>query len=185
MALKIDTNQSATAYHIVDGATVFPYAVDAQQAISAHPLEWSADPWKQSDATAARQKINEINSEQGRAPIPEPAPLSPEDQAALDAHNKSVAEAAARLDEYYKKRDEDRKIAEQVAADEAIVASAPPQPDPTIRRPFGRKGEPTPAELEQIRKRDAAAAEKKAADDKMVKDKADADKIAGNSQPVT
>src|SRR6266566_3258433 len=45
MSLKIDVNRSAVAYHITDGATTFPYAVDAHHAVSAHPKEWSFTPW--------------------------------------------------------------------------------------------------------------------------------------------
>lgn len=179
MALKIDTNQSATAFHINTGATLFPYAIDAQHAISNHPLEWSDSPWSQADATAARKRIADNAKENGLSPPPEPAPLSPEDQAAIDEHNKAVAEAQDRLNTYYKKKAEDDAVAQQVAADEALVASLPPQPDPTVRRPFGRKGEPTPAEVKMMAERDA----KKAAEDKAAKAKSDADKLAGNTNP--
>jgi hypothetical protein len=136
MALKIDTNQSVTAFHITDGATLFPYAVDAVHAISNHPLEWRDKPWTREDAAAARQKLNARNEETGAAPLAEPDPLSPEDQAALDEHNKAVAAAAARLAEYHKKKAEEKKEADQVAADEALVASHPPQPDLTVSKPL-------------------------------------------------
>src|SRR6185295_18995306 len=107
MALKIDADQSATAYHINDGAVRFPYAVDAMQACSAHPGEWSMTPWSRADADAARKQLDEryqadLADAKARgvappaAPPPPPAPLTPEDQAALDEHNKAVAEAAAR-----------------------------------------------------------------------------------------
>src|SRR5258706_10912467 len=104
MPLKIDTNMSATAFHITDGAQVFPYAIDAQHAISAHPLEWSETPWSADAAAAARKAFNEKAADEGLPPLPEPAPLSPEDQAALDEHNKAVAEAADRLNAYYAKK---------------------------------------------------------------------------------
>lgn len=166
MALKIDTNQSATAFHINDGAFKFPYAIDAQHAISSHPLEWSDMPWTQERASAARAKLNERNQQEGLEPLADPRPLSPADQEALDAHNKAVAEASERLAAYYKKRDEDARIAAEVAADEAIVASLPPAPDLTRR--------PSPA---QIRKNAARLspeeeAAKKAADDKLASDEA-------------
>lgn len=188
MALKIDTNQSATAFHIDTGPTLFAYAIDAQQAISSHPEEWSEQPWSREDADAARKRraeqyARDVEDAKARGappptPLPpEPAPLSAEDQAAVDAHNKAVAEAAARLNSYYAKKAEEDEIARQVAADEALVASLPPAPDPTIRRPFGRKGEPTPAEL-------AAAERKKTADEKVVKGKAAEDKLAGNHPKV-
>jgi hypothetical protein len=170
MSLKIDTNQSVVAYHIADGAVTFNYAVDARHAVSAHPNEWSMTPWSNEDAEAARAKLRD----QGR-PVPEPEPLSPEDQAALDEHNAAVAAAAERLAAYRQKKAEEQAAADQAAQDEAIIASAPPKPDPTIRRPFGRTGEPTPAELEQIRKREAEKAER----ERIQKEKADLDKGAG------
>jgi membrane protein involved in colicin uptake len=181
MALKIDTNQSATAYHVTTGAFLFPYAVDAQHAISAHPLEWSETPWARADADASRKRLNEQNKADGLPPIAEPAPLSPEDQKALDEHNKAVAEAAKRLDEYYKKKTEEEKIAAQVAADEALVSSVPPQPDPTIRRPLTpaqiRKASATLTPEEEKAKSEADRAEAKAANDKIAHDKAEADRI--------
>jgi hypothetical protein len=168
MALKIDTNRSATAFHINDGAVLFPYAVDAQHAI------------------AARQKMHDRNVAEAKArgePAPAaplaPPPLSPEDQAALDAHNKTVAESAARLKAYQEKKAKEKAEADQAAQDEAIVASLPPQPDPTARRPL------SPA---QIRKQSAtltpaeqAAIDKKAADDKLAADKAEHDRLAAAS----
>lgn len=177
MALKIEPNQSATAFHIVDGAFKFPYAIDAQHAISNHPLEWSDMPWTAERASTARARLNEQNQEQGLAPLPEPAPLSPDDQAALDQHNKAVAEASQRLADYYDRKAKEKAETDQVAADEAVIASLPPAPDPTVRRPL------SPA---QIRKNAAALtpeeiAAKKAADDKLASDeaaeKAAADKV--------
>src|SRR6185312_8021622 len=169
MALKINTNQSATAYHIVNGAFLFPYAIDASMAVSQHPLEWSDIPWTADRASEARARLNERAEAEGHAPLADPEPLSPEDQAALDEHNKAVAEAAARLAEYHARKAEEKRIADQVAADEALVASEPPRPDPNARRPFGRKGPMTAAEK--------AAADKRAADQAAAK-KADDDKKA-------
>lgn len=51
MSLKIDASMSATAYHINDGAVVFPYAIDAHQAVSHHPKEWSWTPWEAGEKT--------------------------------------------------------------------------------------------------------------------------------------
>jgi len=45
MSLKIDASMSAVAYHKTDGAVTFPYAIDAHQAVSHHPDEWSKTPW--------------------------------------------------------------------------------------------------------------------------------------------
>jgi hypothetical protein len=170
MALKIDTNQSVVAYHIVDGAVTFNYPVDAQHAVSSHPNEWSATPWSQEDAAAARDKLKA----DGR-PVADPEPLSPEDQAELDAYNKAVAEASERLAAYQAKKAAEKAEADQVAMDEAIVASPPPRPDPTARRPFGRTGEPTPAEKAQMEKQAAAKADR----ERIEKEKSDADKGAG------
>lgn len=170
MSLKIDTNMSAVAYHIVDGPVTFQYRVDAQNAISTHPLEWSDSPWTAQDAQAARSRLES----EGKT-LPPAVELSPEDQAAVDEHNKAVAEAAERLAAYHKRKAEEKAEADLVAADEALVASAPPRPDPTVRRPFGRTGEPTPAELAQIQKREA----KRVEDERIAKEKADADKAGG------
>ena len=164
MAIKIDTNQSAVAYHIVDGAVTFPYAIDAHHAVSNFPLEWSETPWNTEDMAAARKEAGQ--------PVIEP---TPEEQAAIDEHAKAVTEANARLEAFRKKQAEEKAVADQVAADEALVASPPPQPDPNARRPFGRKGDLTPAEKAAADKAAADKAAKKAADDKLVQDKANAD----------
>lgn len=170
MSLKIETNQSVTAYHIVDGPVLFNYAVDARSAVSRHPLEWSMTPWSQEDADAARARLKD----DGR-PVPDPEPLSPEDQAALDEHNRAVAEAAERLAAYRERKAKEKAEADQAAADEAIVASPPPRPDPNLRRPFGRKGEPTAAEKAQMEKQAAEKADR----ERIQKEKADLDKGAG------
>lgn len=189
MALKIDTNMSAVAYHVIHGAQTFTYSVDAQSAIGRFPDEWSDSPWSQADAQAARKRAEDRHAREveeakagGLAP---PAPLAPvveptpEEQAAIDEHAKGVAEAKERLDKFYAEQAEKKQIAEQVAADEALVASAPPRPDPNApRRPFGRKGELTPAEK-------AAAEKKAAADKKIVDDKAQADAQANSNAKIT
>jgi hypothetical protein len=153
MALKIETNQSATAHHIIDGPVLFPYAIDAQHAISSHPGEWSPDPWP-ADATAtARKDAGEPEIE-----------MTPEERAAIDDHAKAVAEANERLTKFRAEQAEKKKIADQVAADEALVASPPPRPDPNVRRPL------SPA---QMRKRAAETDE-----ERMVREKRDADQQA-------
>lgn len=184
MTIKIAANQSAVVHHIIDGPVTFPYAVDAHSAVSRFPDEWSEFPWSQSDAEAARGRINERNEQAGLDPLPEPLALTPEEQAAIDEHAKAVDEANERLTKFRAEQEEKRKIAEQVAADEALVKSPPPRPDPAARRPFGRKGEPTPAEIEQMKKREA----KKAADERMVREKAEQDRLANASAggaPIT
>ena len=165
MALKIQENNSAVAYHVVDGAVTFPYAIDAMQAVSAHPSEWSASPWSAEDATEARKKLG----------LAEPE-ISPEEREAIDEHTRAVAEAQARLDAVRERLAKEKAEADQIAADEALVASPPPQVE--IRRPFGRKGEPTPAELAAMKKKEQAAADQVKADqvkaDQAAKDKAKA-----------
>lgn len=168
--MKIENNQPVVAYHIVDGATAFNYAIDARHAVSSHPNEWSETPWSADDAEVARKRLADAGK-----PLPEPAPLSPEDQAALDEYNATVAAAKERLAARQAKIDAEKAEEAQAAMDEAIVASAPPKPDPEARRPFGRKGEPTAAEKKQMEKQAAKQAER----DRIAKEKADADKGAG------
>lgn len=108
MALKLDTNMAAVAHHIVDGPVTFPYAVDAQSAISRFPDEWSELPWSQQDAAAARQRMVERHAhevEHAKAsglPVPKDLPPPPpeptaEEQAAIMEHAQAVAEANERL----------------------------------------------------------------------------------------
>jgi len=191
--ITIDTNKPVTAYHIVTGAQVFPYEIDAVHAIGNHPLEWSATPWTREDAEKSRQRLNERNEAEGMAPIPAPAPLSPEDQAALDEHNKAVAEAAARLKAYHERKAKEKAEAEQVAADEALVASIPPQPEPN-RRPLSpaqiRKAAAQLSPEEEAARAEAdKKAEQKAADDerarKAAADKAHADQLAASNAKIT
>lgn len=166
MSIKISASQSAVVHHIIDGPVTFPYAVDAYSAVSRFPGEWSKDPWSREDEARARQDMGE--------PVVE---LTPEEQAAVDEHAKAVAEANERLKAFREKKAEEKKEADQIAADEALVKSPAPRPDPKIKRPFGRPGEPTAAELEQIRKRE----EKKAADERIVREKSEQDRLAAAS----
>jgi hypothetical protein len=200
MALKIDANHSATAFHVNDGAVLFPYAVDAQHAISNFPHEWRATPWSQADADAARataadehaKKVADAKTRGAPVPAPLPPPPpepTPEEQAAIMEHAVAGAEAAARLKKFYAAEVEKKKIADQVAADEALVATPPPRPDPNARRPLTpaqiRKASAslTPAEQAEIDRK--AAADKKAADDKLVADKAEHDRLASSGAKTT
>lgn len=153
MAIKIDSNMSAVAYHIVDGPQDFPYAVDAQSAVGRHPLEWSMEPWSPEAADVSRKRLSDqyardvqIAKARGLPPPVAPAWLdaepvqpTPEEQAAIDEHAKAVAEANERLKAFRAKQAEEKKIADQVAADEALVASPPPRPDPAARRPTAKE----------------------------------------------
>jgi hypothetical protein len=174
------------AYHVTNGLTRMA-AIDANSACAQHPLEWRKTPWTSEDAAAAREELRRRYEDAKAAgqplpaePPPEPAPLTPEEQAALDEHMVAVAEAKERLDAFYAKKQQEREEAEQIARDEAIVSSPPPQPDPTARRPFGRKGEPTAAEKAMIEKKAA----KDAADEKLIKDKAEVDKLGTTKAEV-
>lgn len=179
---KLDTatNEAVIAYHVIDGAVSFPYKIDVRHALS-FPLEWSEVPWTLEKAQEARSEIEAQHAaavEEAKAkglPVPQelrtPPPLDPEDEAAIMEHQQAVAEANERLKLAREKAAKKREEEAQLAADEALVASPPPQPDPTRRRPFGRKGEPTPAEIELMQKREA----KKAEDEKLKADKAAAD----------
>lgn len=201
MAIKIDSNMAAVAYHVIDGRTDFPYAIDAHSAVSRFPGEWSFAPWSAADAAVARETLTERyarETEEAKAkglpppaPLPEPVQPTPEEQAAIDDHAKAVAEANERLKAFRADQAEKQKIADQVAADEALVASAPPTPDPTIRRPTAKEKRAeflklTPEEQAEADRRIGLAAvpapaeiAKKAADDKIVADKAAADAQSG------
>ena len=148
-SIKIAANMSAVAHHIIDGPFTFPYSVDAHSAVSRFPAEWSFAPWSHEASAKARQDMGD-----------EVEPLSSEDEAAINEHAKAVAEANERLKAYHEKKAAEKVENDQVAADEALVKSPGPQPVVKVKRPFGRKGEPTEAEL------------------KMIKDKKDADDLA-------
>lgn len=153
MAIKIDSNMSAVAYHIVDGPVDFPYAVDAQSAVGRHPLEWSMLPWTTEASDAARKQMSDryareaaLAKSRGLPPPAapawleaEPVQLTPEEQAAIDDRAQAVAEANERLKAFREKQAEERKVADQVAADEALVKSPPPRPDPAAPRPVSKK----------------------------------------------
>lgn len=153
MPIKISANMSAVAHHIIDGPVTFPYAIDAHSAVARFPAEWSHEPWSLEDEARAREAAGE--------PVVE---VSPEEQDAIDEHNKAVAEAGERLKAFRAKKAEEKAEADQATADEAMVKSPAPRP---AKRPFGRKGEPTAAEL------------------KMVKDKANEDKLASSGAKIT
>jgi hypothetical protein len=169
-------------YHITDGHAVVA-EIDGNTAVSQHPLEWSKTPWTAEEAAAARAEMKRRYEEAQAAgrplpspPPPEPVPPTPEEQAAIDEHARAVAEARERLDAFYARKAKEKEEADQVARDEILVNSPPPQPDPAARRPFGRQGEPTPAEKAMMEK----TAAKKAEEDKMIKDKVDADKLGSS-----
>lgn len=153
-----------TVYHIESGAVQLP-AVDATNAVSTHPGEWSETPWSPEDAATARKAKHEeqvaIAKEQGVDPPPPPVELevSDADKAMLAADAKSRKEAAERIAKY----DAEKKVVEdrdaQYKMDKALVSSPPPAVE---RRPFGRPGQMTPAEREAARKR----AERLAGDNK-------------------
>lgn len=158
--MKIDAAAPATAHHVVLGATVFPYAVDAHSAVSRHPNEWSHAPWTAERAAKARAAIRAKHDADVAAGVmhptpllPDAEPLDPETQAAVDTHTRAQQEAAKRLEAHAHDEAERKKLEEQVAADRLLVATPAPKPDPNIRRPFGRKGEPSEAERAMMEKR--------------------------------
>lgn len=147
-SIKIQANLSAVAHHIVDGAHTFPYSVDAHTAVSRHPEEWSYEPW-------SLDAVNRALAEKGEPEVE----MSAEERAAVDEHARAVAGADERLKAFRKKKAEAKAEEDQAAIDEAIVKSSPP-----IKRPFGRKGEPTAAERRMVEAKkkedDLAAAER-------------------------
>lgn len=194
MSLKIDTNSSVVAFHVLDGPVTFPYKADALSAVSRHPLEWSLEPWDHHGAERGRKHIIERHERETReaeerarakhfnapAPLklPDPVELTPEEREAIEQHDRAVEEAKERLRAFREKKAAEKAEADQVAADEALVRSPPPRPDPGARRPFGRSGEPTAKEREMMQKRDEKIAREKADAERMDREKAQADRIA-------
>lgn len=169
--VKISLGSAETAYHVDSGAFLFPYAVDARSAVSRHPAEWSMKPWSAADTTAARQaridahKKAEADAEANGLPKPQPLVLAPvieptmAEAAEIDADAKARVDAAALIaaadEEARKQNEKDEKLAQA----RVLLQSAPPRPDPNVRRPFGRSGPMTPAERTAAAKRAAAKAE--------------------------
>lgn len=164
--IKITAGTAMTAYHVDTGAVVFPYAIDAHSAVSRFPDEWSLVPWSASEQSAARQRRIDahqkaVEDAKALGVPPPPAPVlppviepTPAEKTEIDADTKARVEAAALLKAADEKEAKEKAEVDKVAAARALLASPPPQPDPLARRPFGRKGEMTPAER--------AAADKKA-----------------------
>lgn len=185
MANEMQANvMQKVAYHIEDGAKTM-YAVDAQSAVQSHPAEWSWVPWPLQAAAEYRSKREAAHKaatdeakaagQPAPAPLPPPPPVPTEaEKAEMAADAKARADAAALVAAQDKKDEEARVAAEKVAAAKALLASPPPVPDPTARRPFGRPGEPTAAERDMMEKRAKAAADAKA--------KADAQAAAARPQ---
>lgn len=167
MSLKISASMSAVAHHVIDGPFAFPYAIDAHSAVARFPEEWSLTPWSRDAEAKAREAAGQ-----------EAVELSVAEREELEQHTRAVEEAKQRLKAFHEKKAAEKREADQAALDEAVVASVPPRPG---KRPFGRPGEPTAAEIESQRKRD----EKKAAGDKAAKEKADQDAIARSNAQFT
>lgn len=170
MALKIDENAMLTvAHHVTDGPKQM-YLVDARQAAANHPDEWSLTPWDPQSAAEARKRLHERRvAEAQAAGQPEPAPpvepeLTDEDRAEFEEWKKNRDAAAERLAALEKEEAEKAARDAQIATDKAIVESAPPQPDPTRRRPL----------------QGAAKANAERSAQKAAAEKAEADRLAGN-----
>jgi len=107
MALKIDTNRSATAFHI-NGRCGGYLPTRSTRSLPSRIIRWSgATSRGQPEAAAARhaKSLDWLAA----------AALSPEDQAALDAHNMTASPiSAASLKAY-----QDKKSKEQAEADQA------------------------------------------------------------------
>lgn len=166
------------AHHIDQGAVTM-YAVDAAAAVSNHPDEWSNTPWPAADVAAWRSARDEAYKEElarykeavqaaKDAGLPPPPPLAPpprpliepsaRQKSEIELDTKARAEAAERV-RVQTEEDEKKRIKdEQIAADKALLASPPPQPDPNERRPFGRSGPMTQAERDAAQKRTDAKA---------------------------
>lgn len=160
------------AYHI-DQGPVMMYAVDAAAAVQRHPDEWSYAPWSEEDAKAGRAEreakhkkaVEDAKAKGEPVPAPLPTPIEPTEQerVEMDADAKAREEAKAIVAAADKEAAERQAELDKIAAARALLQSTPPRPDPTARRPFGRKGDLTPAEKAQLDRRNA---------DKAAKDKA-------------
>lgn len=166
MSIKISANQTAVAHHIIDGPFTFPYAVDAHSAVARFPGEWSHKPWSREAEAKARSDMG--------APQVE---ITADEQAAIDEHAKAVEAANERLKARREKLAAEKAEADQVAADEALVNSAPPRPEPRAK----------PLSPAQIRKRAAELTdeEQREADERIVREKADEDLIANTNATFT
>lgn len=166
MAIKIDAHMSAVAHHIIDGPVTFPYAVDAVSAVRRFPREWSHEPW-------SAKATNEALKNSGQPEVE----ITADEQAAIDAHASAVAEANERLKAFHEKKAAEKAEADQVARDEALVRSPAPRPEPRVK-PL------TPA---QIRKRSAELTddEQREADERIVREKAEQDRIAAADPTFT
>lgn len=145
MSIKVTAAMSAVAHHIVDGPFTFPYAIDAHSAVSRFPAEWSHEPWSFEAQVKAAEAAGDTVE-----------PISADEEVALSEHAKAVAAANDRLKAFKEKQAAAKAESDQAAADEALVKS--PGPQPVVKRPFGRKGAPTAAEIKMV-------SDKKAADD--------------------
>lgn len=162
--MPIASPTAKIAHHIVTGAFEFPYAVDAQQAVAGHPLEWSSRPWDPDEATEARKRLHESRvaeaeqrGEAPPAPLPEPD-FTDEEREIITEHRKRQAEAKALLDA--KEAEEAKKRDEEAALDQAraVLASQPSLPP---RRP-GRPTTKVAAERDKAT-RDKIESDRKAA----------------------
>lgn len=175
MSIKISANQSAVAHHIIDGPTVFPYAIDAHSAISRFPGEWSKEPWSRAQEAKARESAGQ--------PMPE---VTAEEQAEIDAHAQAVEEANERLKAFREKKAAEKAEADQIERDEALVKSPAPRPQPRINKPL------TPAERRrkaaELTSEEQAEIEQREADERIVREKAEQDRWANattGGAPIT
>jgi hypothetical protein len=51
---------SKVAYHVRDGAFVFPHALDAHSAVTRHPKEWSWEPWSVAARRVAGHEVEPL-----------------------------------------------------------------------------------------------------------------------------
>lgn len=173
MAVKIESHlEPAVAFHIIDGPTNFHYGVDARSAVARFPGEWSYTPWSREDEARAREESGE--------PVPE---ITAEEQAAIDEHAKAVEAANERLKVRREKLAAEKAEADQVAADEALVNSTPPRPEPRVNKPL------TPAQRRrqaaELTAEDQAEIDRREADERIVREKDEQDRIAAASPTFT
>jgi len=133
------------AHHVETGATTM-YKVDAASAVARYPDEWSLKPWSQEDRSAARERRKAAHDKEvadakaANLPLPAPLPeyVEPTDaeKAAMSEDEKARAEALALVKAADEKEAKEKVEADKLAAARALLNTAPPQPDPHVRRPL-------------------------------------------------
>lgn len=132
-----------TVYHIGDGAKQMPYDVDADNAVTRHPDEWSNEPWSVEETNAWRKADYDRRVADAKAadlpPPPSPAEiqLSPEQKTAIDEDEARRAEARKIIADDDKYMAEKRDYEAKLAGARALLAQLVAEVE-QIRQPVSR-----------------------------------------------